>query len=83
MSSFDLHQKYGPFVRIAPNEISVCDRDAPKKLLLAAHPKDNWYRAGALPDYRFETTLSITGSKAKVARSRHLLRGCSTTNLLR
>jgi len=80
---YDLHQKHGPFVRIAPNEVSVCHRDAPRKLLLAALPKDDWYRAGALPDYRFQTTLSITDPKAKVARSRHLLQGYTTTNLLR
>ncbi|KAK4442996.1 Pisatin demethylase [Podospora aff. communis PSN243] len=80
---YDLHEKHGPFVRIAPNEISVCHRDAPKKLLLTPLHKDNWYRAGAIPDYRFETTLSITSPKAKVARSRHLLQGYSTTSLLR
>lgn len=31
----ELHQKYGPFVRIAPNEISVSHPDAPKQLLLS------------------------------------------------
>jgi cytochrome P450 len=79
---YDLHRRHGPFVRIAPNEISVCHRDAPKKLLLTALQKDSWYRAGALPDYRFETTLSITDPRAKVARARHLLQGYSTTSLL-
>ncbi len=33
---YDLHQKYGPFVRVAPNEISVSHPDAPKQLLLTA-----------------------------------------------
>lgn len=30
----NLHDEYGPFVRIAPNEVSVSHSDAPKKLLL-------------------------------------------------
>lgn len=34
-----LHEKYGPFVRIAPNEVSVAHPDAPKKLLLATLEK--------------------------------------------
>ncbi|KAK5651775.1 hypothetical protein OQA88_11642 [Cercophora sp. LCS_1] len=80
---YKLHHKHGPFVRIAPNEISVRHRNGPKKLLLSALPKDNWYRAGALSDYRFETTLSITDPKVKVACARHLLQGYSTTSLLR
>ena len=33
---YDLHQKYGPFVRVAPNEISISHHEAPKQLLLTA-----------------------------------------------
>lgn len=33
---YDLHQRYGPFVRVAPNEVSVSHPDAPKQLLLTA-----------------------------------------------
>jgi hypothetical protein len=36
---YDLHQKYGPFVRVAPNEVSVNHPDAPKQLLLTALAK--------------------------------------------
>jgi hypothetical protein len=36
---YDLHQKYGPFVRVAPNEVSICHPDAPKQLLLTALAK--------------------------------------------
>lgn len=77
-----LHDKHGSFVRVAPNEVSVCHPDAPKKLLLAPLHKDNWYRAGALPDYRFQTTLSITDPKTKVARSKAFMQGYSITSLL-
>lgn len=31
---WELHKELGPFVRIAPNEISVSHPDAPRKLLL-------------------------------------------------
>lgn len=34
-----LHEKYGKFVRLAPNEISVTHPDAVKKLLLTTLPK--------------------------------------------
>jgi len=36
---YNLHQKHGPFVRVAPNEISVSHPDAPKHLLLTPLPK--------------------------------------------
>ncbi|KXX75061.1 Pisatin demethylase [Madurella mycetomatis] len=79
---YDLHQRYGPFVRVAPNEVSVSHPEAPKQLLLTALHKDDWYRAGALPDYRFQTTLSTTNPKAKVARAKHFMQGYSTSYLL-
>ncbi|GAB1318473.1 Pisatin demethylase [Madurella fahalii] len=79
---YDLHQRYGPFVRVAPNEVSVNHPDAPKQLLLTALHKGDWYRAGALPDYRFQTTLSTTEPKAKVARAKHFMQGYSTSYLL-
>lgn len=36
---YELHQKYGPFVRIAHDEVSVSHPDAPKQLLLTALEK--------------------------------------------
>lgn len=35
----DAHDKYGPFVRMAPNEISISHPDGMKKLLLTTLPK--------------------------------------------
>lgn len=35
----ELHKRNGPFVRIAPNEVSVSHADAPNKLLLSALEK--------------------------------------------
>lgn len=40
---YDLHQKYGPFVRIGPNEVSISHEDAPQQLLL--NPLDKVYPA--------------------------------------
>ena len=34
-----LHEKHGPFVRIAPNEVSVCHPDGSSKLLRESHEK--------------------------------------------
>ena len=96
---YNLHQKHGPFVRVAPNEISVSHPDAPKQLLLTPLPKvrrsrrhgtsfrltatqSDWYRAGAVPDYRFQSTLSTTDPKAKAARAKNFMQGYSTSNLL-
>lgn len=40
-----VHQKYGRVVRIAPNEVSIVDADAVKRLYGHGHfaPKTNWY----------------------------------------
>lgn len=35
----DAHERYGPFVRMAPNEVSVSHPEGVKKLLLATLPK--------------------------------------------
>lgn len=35
----NLHDQYGPFVRIAPDEVSVSHPDAPRKLLLSVLDK--------------------------------------------
>jgi hypothetical protein len=47
-----LHEQYGHFIRIAPNEVSVSHPDAIKKVLLAPLRKSDWDRIFAGPDYR-------------------------------
>lgn len=37
------HDKYGPFVRVAHNEVSVCHPDAVKQLFLAPLHKVSWH----------------------------------------
>lgn len=77
-----LHEKYGPFVRIAPNEISVCHPEAPKKLLLAHIKKGPWYKVTAVPDWRFQSPFSILDPKEKMQKTKNLAQGYAHTNIL-
>lgn len=40
---FALHQKHGPVVRLAPNEISVNSADALRTVYIGGFEKDKWY----------------------------------------
>lgn len=79
----ELHQQYGPFVRIAPDEVSVSHPDAPRQLLLNTLPKGYWYEVAAVPDWRFQTPLSTTDPKKKTARSKAFASGYTLSNMLR
>ncbi|KAG9249372.1 cytochrome P450 [Emericellopsis atlantica] len=70
-----LHKRYGPFVRIAPNEISVCHRDASTLLLRANLHKGDWYHVTAVPDFRFRNPMSTTDPRKKKALSKHFAPG--------
>ncbi|KFH47378.1 Pisatin demethylase-like protein [Hapsidospora chrysogenum ATCC 11550] len=78
----ELHEKYGSFVRVAPNEVSVSHPEAIKKILLAPLHKSNFYKAMALPDYRFQTPMSTTDPHEKNERSRHFAAGYKMSNVL-
>ncbi|KAI4656873.1 uncharacterized protein J4E78_006764 [Alternaria triticimaculans] len=47
-----LHARYGPIVRIAPDQVLVCDEDAIKTVYGAAtsFTKGDWYRIAGAPD---------------------------------
>ncbi|KAK4159610.1 cytochrome P450 [Cladorrhinum sp. PSN259] len=77
-----LHEKHGPFIRLAHNEVSVSHPDGIRKILLAPLHKAPWYEMTAIPDYRFQTPMSTTDPKRKVERSRHFAAGYSLTNVL-
>lgn len=79
----ELHDQYGPFVRIAPDEVSVSHPDAPKQLLLNTLHKGYWYKVAAVPDWRFQTPLSTTNPKEKTARSKAFASGYTLSNMLR
>lgn len=56
----DAHEEYGPFVRMAPNEVSVTHPDGVKRLLLQALPKVRT-RRGAGDDHEIVPTLTGFG----------------------
>lgn len=62
--------------------MSVSHPDAIKKILLAPLHKGYWYKALAIPDYRFQTPMSTTEPKKKNEMSRHFSAGYTLSNLL-
>ncbi|KAK8054977.1 hypothetical protein PG993_000204 [Apiospora rasikravindrae] len=53
------HDRYGHFVRIAPNEVSVGHPDGPKKILLATLHKAEWYKIATFPAIDSNITLLL------------------------
>ncbi|KAI3394048.1 hypothetical protein diail_3267 [Diaporthe ilicicola] len=76
-----LHEKYGPIVRISPNEVDVLDIPAAKEIhsVKATYAKAPWYRTFATPGT--ENVFSTTDIEFH-RRHRRLLQGpLSETNL--
>ncbi|KAK2471841.1 hypothetical protein H9L39_16524 [Fusarium oxysporum f. sp. albedinis] len=78
-----LHRKHGQFVRIAPNEVSVCHPDGSTLLLRANLHKGDWYSVTAVPDYRFQNPMSTTNPKMKKALSKHFAPGYALSQVLK
>ncbi|KAK8063015.1 hypothetical protein PG997_015112 [Apiospora hydei] len=78
-----LHERYGHFVRLAPNEVSVSHPDGPALILQAPLRKADWYRVFALPDYRYVNTPSLLDPKVKADRARLFAPAFQLSNLLR
>ncbi|KAF5236869.1 hypothetical protein FANTH_11111 [Fusarium anthophilum] len=78
-----LHREHGPFVRIAPNEVSVCHPDGPTLLLRANLHKGDWYRVTAVPDYRFQNPMSTTNPMEKKTLSKHFTPGYALSQILK
>ncbi|EXL39377.1 hypothetical protein FOCG_18016 [Fusarium oxysporum f. sp. radicis-lycopersici 26381] len=78
------HRKHGQFVRIAPNEVSVCHPDGSKLLLGDDNlHKGDWYRVTAVPDCRFQNPMSTTDPKKKKALSKHFAPGYTLSQVLK
>ncbi|KAH8666925.1 cytochrome P450 [Xylariales sp. PMI_506] len=77
-----LHDRYGHFVRVSYDEVSVSHPDAVKKILLAPLHKAPWYKVHALPDYRFQSPMSTTDPKKKVEKSKYIAPAYTLSNLL-
>ncbi|KAF2679667.1 cytochrome P450 [Lentithecium fluviatile CBS 122367] len=78
-----LHEKYGHFVRISHEEVSVCHPDAIRQILLNPLHKSEWYSVVALPDQRFQTPMSTLDPKTHAQRSRNLAAGFAMTHVMK
>ncbi|KAL5001073.1 cytochrome P450 [Aspergillus recurvatus] len=76
------HERHGPFVRIAHDEVSVCHPDAIRALLLNPIPKAPWYKVLALPDRRFQTPMSTTDPKRRVELARNVASAYTLSNVI-
>ncbi|KAL4789126.1 cytochrome P450 [Aspergillus venezuelensis] len=81
--SIDEHQKHGPFVRIAHDEVSVCHPDAIRTVLLNSIPKAPWYKVLALPNQEFQTPMSETDPKRRVERAKNVASAYTLSNLIK
>ncbi|KAJ0117715.1 Pisatin demethylase [Diaporthe amygdali] len=77
-----LHEKYGHFVRIAPDEVSVSHPDGLRKVLLTPLRKGDWYKIVHFPDRRFKNPMGETDPATKNELSKHVASGYLLSNLL-
>ncbi|KUI71583.1 Pisatin demethylase [Cytospora mali] len=77
-----LHDEFGHFVRIAPNEVSVSHPDALRKILLTPLRKGDWYKIVHFPDRRFKNAMGETDPATKNELSRHLASGYLLSSVL-
>jgi cytochrome P450 len=79
-----LHQKYGPIVRISPNEISVSDPKCIKQIYGAAHPflKSRWYEPIESKDPEGMNLLGEVDMD-KYRHQRRLIGPCFTTDAIK
>ncbi|KAF5723049.1 cytochrome P450 monooxygenase [Fusarium mundagurra] len=79
-----LHRKHGQFVRIAPDEVSVCHPNGSQLILGDDNlHKGDWYRVTAVPDCRFQNPMSTTDPKKKKAVSRHFAPAYTLSQVLK
>lgn len=77
------HEKYGHFVRLANNEVSVSHPDAIRRVLLAPLKKGDMYKMSTFPDWRYQNPMSIVDPKRKVELSKQFASGYTLTNALK
>jgi cytochrome P450 len=77
----ELHQKFGPFVQIAPREISVADPEAFGQIhkIGGGFTKSSWYTD--LTAFERPTLFTMTSAKEHGARRKLLARGFSKSYL--
>ncbi|KAG8158167.1 hypothetical protein KVR01_011928 [Diaporthe batatas] len=77
------HEKYGPFVRIAHDEVSICHENAVKSLLITPLHKGTWYKIFVLPDYRTPAPLGFRDPKEKLRLNTHFRQGYDAKYVIR
>ncbi|KAI1871018.1 hypothetical protein JX265_006058 [Neoarthrinium moseri] len=77
-----LHDELGPFVRIAPDEVSVTHPEGVRKLLIDPLRKGYWYETLTFPDSTYRPAISIVDVKEKNERSRLLASAYATSSIL-
>ena len=66
---FSLHQKYGPVLRLGPNELSVCTPAALKTIYIGGFEKDQWYQ-DAFMNYGSPNMVSMLEHKPHSVQKR-------------
>lgn len=79
----EAHEKYGHFVRLANNEVSVSHPDAIRRVLLAPLKKGDMYKMSTFPDWRYQNPMSVVDPKRKVELSKQFASGYTLTNALK
>lgn len=77
------HERYGHFVRLANNEVSVSHPDAVRRVLLAPLKKGDMYKMSTFPDWRYQNPMSTVDPKRKVELSKQFASGYTLTSALR
>jgi hypothetical protein len=76
------HEKYGDFVRISHQEISVSKPEAIQALLIAPLPKAPWYRIFNLPDRRYVNQMGELDPKRHIHKQRNVAAGYAFSNVI-
>ncbi len=77
-----LHQKYGPFVRISYNEVSVSHPDS-LRILSTPLRKGDFYRPMAVPNSNYNSLMSERDPKKYVAMRSNVASAYTLSNVIR
>jgi cytochrome P450 len=82
VATLNAHKKYGKFVRISHEEVSVSDPEAIKALLIAPLPKAPWYQIFNLPDRRYVNQMGELDPKRHIHKQRNVAAGYAFSNVI-